>query len=891
MSGVGCDGRRRDILKRGIVIALIFLGLLAIGPAMAKAGETGLPPAEPPMAFLRQIAGVLGDNPHGPYVSTTDKCAVCHNTHSATYARLLVQPNDEASDDKICTQCHGPGGGASEVSTHSNKDYSGAEQAPFYLVCADCHSPHSSANLNLIKSSILITRTPEITAAVSFTATAGAGSFDDGFDDGERDSLCVVCHVRTAHNNQKSVELLNQGHAPVGSNCTTCHAHGKSASRKSGFMPADGNCAACHNATQGARRQIVDSAGNGGGTGGDFVRASHHVQPATGTVKNSDCIVCHDTSGHKSGFVRFRDPDAPTTIITYTNAASLELFCLNCHDANGANGVAAPFSDGKRPADIKGTNAWANSAHKSQGGKTCFDCHNNGHGSNLSKGLAPYDGAPGGYNVNQEEGFCYSCHKSGGGAPDLQSQFARASRHQVNGSDQGASGARLECTNCHNPHASSKALPLVNPDSSSVLWSGSNEGFCLRCHDGSPPPGVVFPPAAPGTGWNKSAFTGSRHDGAISGNKCQACHEPHGAGEYSLLKARYTKTDNTSYAYGGGSYGLCFSCHVESSIVVAGAANVAATNAFGQEHQTHVQAERSPCIHCHDAHAPADAGESGLINFTYGVNGMDTAYSVASGVYDKSTSFRISSGGATGSCSLTCHASPLGVQEHDPKDYTRSPVDTTDPALRLIPLPMIATPVVITPTITPTNTPTATQTLTNTPTVTPTPAISGTITPTPVITGTATPTATLTVVPTATPTALPTLGPTPTNVPTIMPTATMVITGTPTPAISPTPGVETPTSSPTPTNTAMPGSTASPPATATPSQVATATPSQATIASPTPSPGQTATSIPTVTPTPTVSPTVIAATNTPASIPTPTPLPKPPPTPTPSPTPAAGRTP
>ena len=155
----------------------------------------------------------------------------------------------------------------------------------------------------------------------------------------------------------------------------------------------------------------------------------------------------------------------------------------------------------------------------------------------------------------------------------------------------------------------------------------------------------------------------------------------------------------------------------------------------------------------------------------------------------------------------------------------------------------------ITPTPTPTNTetPTPTPTNTETPTVTPTesetptPTITPTNTETPTVTPTITPTNTETPTPTPTNTETPTPTPTNTETPTVTPTKSE----TPTPTITPT-NTETPT--PTPTNTETPTQTETPTVTPT----VTATP--------------TLTNTPTVTPTLTNTPTVTPTnTNTPSN--------------------------
>jgi hypothetical protein len=168
----------------------------------------------------------------------------------------------------------------------------------------------------------------------------------------------------------------------------------------------------------------------------------------------------------------------------------------------------------------------------------------------------------------------------------------------------------------------------------------------------------------------------------------------------------------------------------------------------------------------------------------------------------------------------------------------------------------------ITPTPTPTNTetPTVTPTNTETPTVTPTNTETPTVTPTNTETPTVTPTntETPTVTPTESETPTPTITPTNTETPTVTPTESE----TPTPTITPT-NTETPTVTPTvtvtPTNTETP--TGTPSVSQTPTETSTPTNTQ------TPTVTPTVTSTPTNTQTPTVTPTV---TSTPTNTQTPT---------------------
>ena len=112
------------------------------------------------------------------------------------------------------------------------------------------------------------------------------------------------------------------------------------------------------------------------------------------------------------------------------------------------------------------------------------------------------------------------------------------------------------------------------------------------------------------------------------------------------------------------------------------------------------------------------------------------------------------------------------------------------------------------PAVTPTPTPSITPTKTVTPTVTPTNTVTPTVTPTNTVTPTVTPTNSVTPTPTVTPTetVTPTVTPTNTVTPTVTPTNTVTPTVTPTNTVTPT---ETVTPTVTPTNTVTPTPTPS----------------------------------------------------------------------------------
>ena len=775
----GRRGRRFWLIPFFVVLA-VFLGLVRFdGVAKANGG------------------------PHGDYTAATDACAACHRTHTSPGSSLLVSVT---TGDAFCFSCHN-GTGANMppiVSTHANVDFAGGVEGAFQLTCMQCHEPHGSTNLAIVRNDVYIRISPLLTTGpILFTSRTGTNSFDDGVS-APSSRICVICHTNAANpgypmvNHDGGAGHVNS-HNFVGQDCIVCHPHSadRDVNTIDGFMASAG-CTICHSAPQGSRRQIV-------GAGGDFALTSHHIQ---GTPQDDDCKTCHDISQHLGGTVRLYNVDTGA-VIPYTGGAIPEIFCAACHDGNGAAGNTTPFTDGVTVPNISA--AWGASSHAAS--LTCYDCHDSGHGSNKQGLLSPWtatsDGDPDDP-MAQEERFCYQCHDGSVASTDIETEFSRSSHHDVALTEQSADGSRLECINCHNPHMDTAANQNANPDDWYQQWTGRRVDFCLTCHDGAPPgassappPAVSFPGAWEGTGYDKSAFENSVHDNMLSQWGCSHCHDEHGTDNISLLVARYETDDFT--AYSSGAYQLCWTCHVETDIMNS-------RNAFNRLHNRHVNREDSPCIHCHDAHSSYDAGEEGLINFVYAVANMDVVF--LSG-RDQSTGFGIS--GNTGYCYLECHAPP-DDEAHNPENYNRNnnQVSTTDcttchPGGPPPPSGPISPPGLVVPH------PTAIAT--------PQPVPTPTLTPTPALTGTPQPSNTPTPVP-STPTATPTLTPTLTVTPTFAssPTAVGTVTPAPTSTAEP-PPADTPTSTPVPAETATPTATPSP--TASPSL--TPTPSANTV--------------------------------------------------------------
>ncbi len=619
-------------------------------------------------------------------VGSNVECSSCHQMHYAPTndGNILRKTNDAT----LCSSCH------IYKNFGTSLDHKG-------MTCVTCHSAHQNNSNNIYLIRDIITTPNSGDKTVVFTADTSPNNFGDAT--GTFDGVCEVCHTLTDHYTNTSGGTSDARHVPASQSCISCHPHNNA-------FYAQSNCFDCHNTIQdkagvgpaGGRRQIVDSNGDGTGTGGDFKRSSHHV---VGSIPNvSDCLKCHYMGDHKNGEVKLFDPDQGyLNIITYNpaNKASVEGFCLNCHDADGRNGNTTPFSDGVNVPVIDKT-LWTSSSHKSSP-YTCLDCHDNGHGSNKKSLLGPFD-----YTadtspdpMNDEEEFCERCHSAAGAATtDIESEFNRTHTHQVNEVPELGTNSGLECVSCHNPHQNTAANPVSDPDNQQVLMpinNGANgtRDFCLRCHDGAPPAGITFPSNSYGTGWNKSAYVNSRHDQVINigetnfvgtSEDCLACHQHHGAdgtpedtytGIYTMIKGKYDKsgssTSNTCNPWDNndnGDYQLCWDCHNKEMIDKNN--STYGTNAFDDRHDTHVDGEDSPCILCHDVHNAYDAGERGLINFVYG-SGSKADNDV--GLSSQSNAFYFTAAN-TAYCYLNCHSTwGCGWRRHRPRGYIGTPLN------------------------------------------------------------------------------------------------------------------------------------------------------------------------------------------------------------------------
>jgi hypothetical protein len=243
-----------------------------------------------------------------------------------------------------------------------------------------------------------------------------------------------MCHTQTIHHQADGTSPGGPSHED-GNDCMECHAH------SSGFGAS--SCSDCHSTIQ--DEPGVGPAGGRRAAAAEFPVGNAHAH--YGADIDAGCLVCHSIATHKNGEVELIDPDDGSlyTFVLPSDLASdpdLSNFCSNCHDADGAQRLASPFDpfgNSNVPPDVAtrflGTLQW-------------------------------------------DEWYGDFCFGSEGTLRRVNSH------HDISDSDQIASGAKIECLNCHGAHNASFDTPIADPLDQTQVWIGLVNDFCLSCHYG-----------------------------------------------------------------------------------------------------------------------------------------------------------------------------------------------------------------------------------------------------------------------------------------------------------------------------------------------------------------------------------------------------------------------
>ena len=309
------------------------------------------------------------------------------------------------------------------------------------------------------------------------------------------------------------------------------------------------------------------TAENGAGLKGllsnvDFITVIGKTPPHWNYSSNSSlCPFCH--SVHRS----------PAQKKIFRKSPEIEN-CYVCHDGTGSDYDIRTKWEGLSAHDTSMT-ASPDTNIK------CVRCHNP-HGVDIGIMMTR----------DVEENLCFRCHNSDQSSRNgwnVQGQFSGYSRHAITGvTPDGLTGAKIECTNCHNAMVSQRgslgsdfAVRVIDPFNVFNLWQDNTRGvtptftnFCLNCHGSGPWPETTTSPSilVPYTiafpnvsslpffsGWDKTAFLTNPAGHSIN-YTCQNCHHPHGS-DNPRLNAYFDGTVYDTSNAGALEENLCFQCH------------------------------------------------------------------------------------------------------------------------------------------------------------------------------------------------------------------------------------------------------------------------------------------------------------------------------------------
>lgn len=513
-------------------------------------------------------------------------------------------------------------------------------------VCGFCHTPHRGTGVTPLWNHAMSTASyiPYNSSTTKATIGQPTGS----------SKLCLSCHDGTVALGmvasrsstiqiQGGVTTMPPGPANLGTDLSDDHP--VSFTYNNALAAADG--------------QLRDPA-----TLTDKVRLDKDQQ--------MQCTSCHDP--HDNRFGKFLVKD---------NAASA--LCVTCHTPSYWQDSSHRLSN--KPWNGTGVNPWPHSSGTTVAANGCENCH------------APHTAGtrPRLLNFADEEMNCFSCHAGTVAAKDIQAEFNKFSAHPIlrtsgvhDPTEDPINPPRhVECADCHNPHASkatSAAAPLasgalagvkgVNASGAVINPIVNEYELCFRCHADSVARGparverqitqtnkrIQFDPANasyhPIESAGKNPLVPSLIPPLTTSTRiyCTDCHNsdqspstgnngpngPHGSIYTPILERELILKDGSSESF--GNYALCYKCHDRNSIL--GDQSFRATNAEGQDrgHRFHIVDQKAACSTCHDAHGVAT--QARLINFDRG--------SVTNSISNSRLEF-LSTGAASGNCSLTCH--------------------------------------------------------------------------------------------------------------------------------------------------------------------------------------------------------------------------------------------
>lgn len=414
----------------------------AYAPGPNQAVYEGTVAAPVPGAYSLKARAVIGG------ATGTSRSIVVTVTPASRSGDGSLLVRDRSS--QLCGDCHA-------LQTHSSATTS-TTYGNWGLACADCHQPHSTRNVFLVKERIV---TPN-SGARDVTFWNAAGDASNSYVSGSGGSgPCQVCHTQTRNPDTLAARWRNTGNADdhytsaAGTQpCAGCHSH------KEGFRPGESSggvdCNSCHANlfnpmhTTSNHHHYMNNAWSG-----DAAQSNTTTYPTPASLGgtadvNRRCLMCHvdhdvfrpdlnPASGGRGKNLRTGigvpvDKAAGTGFTNSDYVAGTGGLCISCHATSQAKSYADP--DGTTSTPAVTTAQYAGGSHDYAASSTFKTGLVNGFNANCSKchgdvNPAVYQTSAALFQLHDsslrsmtaplgivspadplEEKFCYRCHSA-----------------------------------------------------------------------------------------------------------------------------------------------------------------------------------------------------------------------------------------------------------------------------------------------------------------------------------------------------------------------------------------------------------------------------------------------------------------------------------------------
>lgn len=452
---------------------------------------------------------------------------------------------------------------------------------------------------------------------------------------------CNVCHNQHGSDNEKLLsERINGVTVSANDNqvCYACHVpapdeggayYGKALFEETKHFTVTDSSAALVSYTSSYEAGYCMNCHNPHGTEYNDFRRS----------KNDLCFACHDAPGYPPANYSYRGDNLYNTSAHADSTDNETIWpstgytgdvigggggatkgeCINCHAPMGRDngtGTTTPYSNLLLTWQVLTD---SNEQYLCFGDNIAGSCHDNSYGYNQ-----PVDTF---YGMTDSIDI-YNNFTAGSYTATSASGAEVNTSHDIFKADQDISGAKVECSDCHNTHINNKDYNydtrsrIADPDNimenytvayqeDSLFSNGESfEGassdndssfgtsmpnfvnYCLKCHDGEAPSGVIGATKAFNISTSYSAGSGADAHGrgiasqaflkdpyipggttvGYSAMNCNDCHDSHGTsnlynlknpvyinGQYMAPSVSAAVTDS----YYGGPGGWCTTCHSE----------------------------------------------------------------------------------------------------------------------------------------------------------------------------------------------------------------------------------------------------------------------------------------------------------------------------------------